>query len=511
VYNVLLVDDDRMDLQGLLQLIPWPNLQMNVIGTASDAYAALEIARLHKVDLLVTDIKMPVMTGLELAEQIVELHPRIRIVFISAYEDFHFAKQAIALNASGYITKPYANQELMQVLERVGIELGKDEQNKLVLLSETIRKWLEGKLGGDPAIARLKEFGLALRQQELSVGLIEIDDLWRINSDPNHPAHGKIHETAGRITAVCSRFGLPLACPMDNNRIGVILDQPAPLAALEGILEQIGKQESFTVTIGFGSGVMSPDRVYASYMEAAEALSCKLFYGKNRIIQPNRTQSAHQANAADLESIFEALFVAASRYELVRIDQCVCALFAYAAELNGKIKANHFAMFILSKMDSYLSKLHAGLFDLSGLDFRAFDLLAQLETIDDMLSLFRRLMFEVSELLWERKQKKGRRLIEEVETFVRSRLADKLTLRDVADQFAFSPNYFGQMFKEETGEKFTEFLIRLRIEKARELLQDPKLKVFEVAHRVGFKKIANFSLQFKQTYGLSPGDYRKQC
>ncbi|MBB6671634.1 response regulator [Cohnella nanjingensis] len=510
MYQVLLVDDDRIDLEGLVRLIPWERLRMQVCAVASDAYEALDLAAVHPVDILVTDIKMPIMTGLELAERIVKLYPAVSILFVSAYEDFHFAKQAIALNASGYVTKPYDNRELVSALERIQGELDKERQRQPMLVGETIRQWLEGMLDRQAFAAGLREYGLTLGARHPAVAIAEMDDLWQINADPAHPFHGRIGEAAWQIVRACGEAGMPLACPLDNHRVAVVLDRPDYAEALTELVKTVEAREPFTITVGIGAPVEDGD-VRGSYLQAAEALTCKLFYGKNRTIDIRMAKSNnHQSNASDLDGLFEGLFVAASGYDLPRIDDGVEALFRYAAELNGRIRANHFAMFVLSKLDAYLNTLNVELLDLPGTDWQAFDVLARLETIAEMKIWFRRRMFEASELLHKRKLKKGR-LIEEVEAFVRERLSDRLTLRDVADRFAFSPNYFGQMFREETGEKFNDFLTRLRIEKARELLRDPKLKVFEVAHQVGFKKIANFSVQFKMAYGLSPGDYRKQC
>ncbi|MBB6729807.1 response regulator [Cohnella zeiphila] len=510
MYQVLLVDDDRMDLEGLVRLIPWESLGMAVCGTASNAYDALDLAEGRPVDLLVSDIKMPAMTGLELAERLASFHPGARFLFVSAYEDFHYAKQAIAIHASGYVTKPYDNRELVSALERVRADLDKERKRKPMLVADAVREWLEGEREAEAFEGALREYGLALGARAPAVGIAEIDDPWRIHADPEHPYHGRIGEAVRLIVRMCGEAGYPLACPLGDHRVAVILDKPEGAARMEELVTAVGAREPFTITVGIGRPGAGGD-VRESYRQASEALSCKLFYGKNRTIEtaPARRHE-HRTNAADLDGLFEQLFVAAAGYDLPRIEDGVEALFRYAALLNGKIKANHFAMFVLSKMDAHLGTLNVGLLELPEADWQSFDELARLETLDEMRMWFRRRMLEVSELLQERKTKKGRRLIEEVEAFVRGRLADRLTLRDVADRFAFSPNYFGHLFKEETGEKFTDYVTRLRIEKAKELLGDPKLRVFEVAHQVGFKKIAHFSVQFKQVYGLSPGDYRKQ-
>lgn len=109
-----------------------------------------------------------------------------------------------------------------------------------------------------------------------------------------------------------------------------------------------------------------------------------------------------------------------------------------------------------------------------------------------------------------KKQSKSRRLIEPIEQYIHSRLAEDITLREIANKFSYSPNHMGYLFKEQTGESFNEYLVRNRMEKAKELLLEPKYKIYEVADQVGYKSLAYFSRLFREHYGFTPGDYRKQ-
>ncbi|WP_454192798.1 helix-turn-helix transcriptional regulator [Paenibacillus sp. Marseille-Q7038] len=109
------------------------------------------------------------------------------------------------------------------------------------------------------------------------------------------------------------------------------------------------------------------------------------------------------------------------------------------------------------------------------------------------------------------KQKKHAKVIGQVIHYIEEHLHLNVTLREVADELCFSPNYLGAIFKEETGKSYNEYIIALRMEKARDLLRDPKIKVYEVADRVGYRYMPYFSRQFKETYGMTPIEYRRKA
>jgi YesN/AraC family two-component response regulator len=106
--------------------------------------------------------------------------------------------------------------------------------------------------------------------------------------------------------------------------------------------------------------------------------------------------------------------------------------------------------------------------------------------------------------------KPSRKIVAEMIRYLNGRLGDNLTLRDVADAFGFSPNYLGTLFKEDTGVNFSDYLIASRLDRARELLDDPRLKIYEIAEKVGHKNLPYFSKQFKERFGMTPGEFRKQ-
>lgn len=154
--------------------------------------------------------------------------------------------------------------------------------------------------------------------------------------------------------------------------------------------------------------------------------------------------------------------------------------------------------------------MHEDLFRMLGIELKNLDVLLQFETMDDIFSWLRMKVFEISEQLKFRKSSKNGRLVEEIIDNIRERVHENITLRDMANRFSFSPNYLGVLFKEETGYNFSDYVIKLRMERARELLVSTKLKIYEVASQTGYQYLPYFSRQFKEMYGMTPLEYRRK-
>jgi len=123
MYKVLLVDDEVLDLEGMRAFIPWTDLGMEVSAAVNNGFDAYEVLERERIDILVTDVRMPNMTGLELTKRGLTLQPHLKVIFVSGYQDFQFVKQALSLQACNYVLKPTDDDELIESLEKIRGEL----------------------------------------------------------------------------------------------------------------------------------------------------------------------------------------------------------------------------------------------------------------------------------------------------------------------------------------------------------------------------------------------------
>lgn len=522
MYKVLLADDEQLDLDGLRRFTPWEELGMEVAAAVNSGFAALDVMSRQTIDILVTDIRMPNMSGLELARQAAELRPGLKIVLVSGYADFQYAKQAIEMSACSYVLKPVDDDEMAQALrtaaqtldrERLGDSLEQTfRQSAPYMKDELLGRLLEGRADGEAARSLLEQYGLDRIPFPAAVVLFEIDDLdVRLRAYPEEERPAAMRRWLDELLGITRSLGLDYGCRADGRRIALLLPEPDQVSAPERIIADMKTRAGLSVTAGLGEPAAGLADVHRSYIQAEELLGCKMFYGKGRLISPSVRDPGVARDSAELGALLNDMFSAISRYELVRLVDAIRDLFLLAAGVGTKHAVYHFVLHAIAKLDDYLREFNENFYDLTGTEFRSMELLFSFETTEDMQSWLRRKAFAISERLHLKRVKKNRRLIEEIKQYVETRLDQTVTVRDAANRFSFAPNYLGHLFKEETGVNFSDYVTARRLEKARRLLQNPNLKVYEVAGLVGYRSLPYFSRHFKEVFGMTPGEYRRRC
>lgn len=524
MYKILLVDDEYLVFEGLKRLIPWQEIGLEIVGQAMDGFSALEFLRLNKVDLLLTDVKMPIMSGLELSEKALTLQPDLSVVFLSGYENFHYAKKALELNAGGYVLKPINYKELIDVLTTTVHQLRKRgdqaaresryQESLPYLKNDLLHQWLEGETGKDEFVNLIGEDTSVLWNHQFSVAVIEMDDIsWKLNNYSTEQKAEMIKKMTRMITDKLEDSRLGMYCKLENYRIAYVMYADLPIAQphMEALLEEFNLHCSLSITVGLGCCVNELNDVPLSYKEAKEALSYKMFNGKNKILSLTAmNKQVGEREKSYLEDQLQLLFSAISEYRLVDIHDILERLFTLARRLVYKISVYNFALYVVSKLDAFLHSLNEDLFNLLGWELQDLDVLFQFETVDDIESWLRRRVFEVSELLQSKLNKGKRKLIQQIEEYLEQHIEDNITLRELGEIFLLSPNHLGFLFKEESGETYSDFHNRKRMERVKQMLDDPRLKIYQIAERMRYRNMTYFHRQFKDYYGISPGDYRKK-
>jgi len=215
--------------------------------------------------------------------------------------------------------------------------------------------------------------------------------------------------------------------------------------------------------------------------------------------------------AADVDGILRELFACMMEYDLVGIDDHMSRAFDAVRLTDTRMTAYNFTLHLFAELDKQFRTLGENLYDILSWDYTNLDVLFRFETLDDIKSWTRRRLFELSELMMRKKLQRGnRKIVYDMADYAEARIGDKVTLRELSQVFGFTPNYLGHLFKEEFGETFNEYMARKRMEKACELLADPTIKIYEISDRVGHKNIIYFNRQFKDTYGMTPTEYRNK-
>ncbi len=517
--RVLLVDDEVVDLEWLKRRIVSSGLDIRVTGTANSGFQALSMLEAEQVDIIVSDIRMPIMSGIEFARKAKTIHPDIKILFISGHEDFGYAKEAIQLHASGYLLKPVEDQELHQALASLcGLVEREREQSRsfsetLSLVNEQLLlRWFED-AAPSSAETHIRSLLEPLLRNGSAAALVEIDDLeWKLRDLPEETRRQQTAHIAQQVRAVLMNAKLGMLIGAHANRFVLVTAVPEGrhVGMLEELVLEVRRTAVHTVTIGVGPYTSDEAGLHASYRQAQAALSAKWLLGKNRLILGETVVAAQDGPITGIDHMVDRMLEAIAEYDLVAIDDCLLDLFNKEMPVTRKQEVYERIIRITSKLHADLQQRSENLYELLEWESHQPDVLFQFETIHDVLSWLRRRFFELSELLYAKKQRQKRKRIEAVLQYVEENLEKKLTLKEVAASFDFTPNYLGLLFKEEAGVLFSDYLIERKTARVCELLRDPALKIYEIADRMGYKNIIYFNRQFKQATGMSPGEYRKK-
>ncbi|MCM3746324.1 response regulator [Paenibacillus pasadenensis] len=520
--TILLVDDEAIDLEWLkVRVAGSGQSSLRIAGTARSGFAALKIMEQERIDIILSDIRMPIMTGTEFAHKAKEINPSVQIVFISGHEDFSYAKEAIKLNASGYLLKPVEDSELQDTIAKLCAKVLADREASTsvteatsLMQREVLLRWFRSPSPWQTDERRLR-FLEPLLQGGAAAALIEVDDLERKTQSYTPEQQRKLaFDVEQFIAGYVETEQLGIAMNGLDNRAVLLATCGEELyrTALEDMIRSFREQFDFTMTIGIGRFATEPEVLHDSFAEAESALNMKWVLGKNKLILHHGSDlSFNTGLSAQADAIVDEMVPAMLEYDLVTIDDCLIRLFGQSDTAALPKTASYDLIFrVTSKLHADLKNMGENLYELLNWESHMPLELFEFETIQDLVSWLRRRFFEVSELLFMKRRRQERKLIGDITRYVEERLEHKVTLREVAAKFDFTPNYLGQLFKAETGVAFSDFLNDMRMKRACALLDDPLMKVYEIAERIGYKNIIYFNRQFKQIMGMTPGEYRKK-
>ncbi len=524
--KVLLVDDEPFIVQGLSVLIDWQKEGYEIVAMAADGKEALEYLKKNKVDLIIADIKMPVMTGLELLETIrKEQISDAYFVILSGYSDFTYAQQAIRHKCMDYVLKPVEKEELTTILRKVArmSENTKiDEQNQKILERAYLARNVLALLFGKYDRLNLE---YVKNHMHLSEGIRYIDIEFYDLKEAEEQEDGELRQLQRRLYQACMDY-------LKEDDVHCIFDV---------------SQDEKSYDIGF---------LYCDYMAAKEECSEEEYlqnFRKNleTVLQhPVRMLAGKKVNdisavaksysAACVLNSLEAFRVKKDIYyyeEEVQINQggivlCKQSLDALIAsiEQNNKAQIRGSVEQLYEEMkqmgvvgDTVNLNINYLLFQLIHLATEQDDCVNQEEILHYISeSAFEegimrgsnvhlaRFACEYAEYLAQLRKNVSRGVLAEIEREVRDNYAQNLTLRELSQKYFVNSAYLGQLFRKKYGQSFKDYLNNYRIEQAAARLLRTDDKIYQIAQDVGYKDLDYFINRFIAAKGCTPAKFRKQ-
>lgn len=526
MYTVLIVDDETLVRRGVASMIDWASLGFTTVFEAEDGMDALEICRNNKVDLVLTDIVMPFMDGLELSGILGQEFPDIQIVILTGHEDFEYAKQSVDLGVKNYILKPVgANtlyEKMQEICKRLYVETSQKKyiakmksqlHRSMPVLQE---KFLYSLVCTEHIMRsdikeRIKTLELPLHSKTYAVSIVEMDLSQIDKSDMElyiFTAKNIIQDCVGKGHCVFD----------DNNKVIIVFNleyyEEEPHETFYRTLQVVQKAVYSTLkvnnTCAIGSIVGSVYELNTSWKEANTALDCKYSLGVNRVYDINDLdyieKSFYYPSEEIKKLIYTIKFMTMSDIELA--VEAVCAILSKSQNLSS----SNIKMIFIEILTNLLKELSGVKQVKSEIWNEGFSLYNELEQINSIEQIKEKLLNysnKVAIQLHQSQQNSGEIIIQNTKAFMEKNYTDEsITLSKAAEEVSISMGYLSALFKKETGENFTEYLTNIRMEKAMELLRTTDQKAYEIAYAIGFSNPHYFSICFKKYSGLSPSEYR---
>lgn len=530
MYKVIIVEDEMLVRIGLKSSVDWQRYGMEVIADLPDGQAAWEVYERERPHLVITDIRMPRMDGMELISRIREQDKETRIVVLSCLEEFDLARKAVALGVSNYIVKlTMTEEEIGGVLEGVGEELRQQERPaaleepelstaNLALLKEKMLKdfLFYGIFNADEFGSFAKRHGLRLEPGRLTAVVMELDRYPQLREkfkdEQGHLIQMTLMNLLGELTQGHKRGE---AFHLDEKRylllfsFGDLTSEQAIQQELQVVLNHIREtiRTYFNGSASFGISTVQGGyrQLPKLYAQAQQALEGKFLAGIGQLHWPDRRPSTQQVRQllAELRE-HEALLALLSPMKRQEYESFIDSL---EHGLDGPRKPLELALLQLTQW------LGTALYDdVPGEKALLVSITEQLEQADTLPDLLGQVSGYASELAEQsRSQLHMSSEITKAIQYIKQHYMHNISLQMVADHVSLSLSYLSNLFKKELQISFVDYLNRYRIERAKELLTRTQLKSYDIAVQVGFSpEYTYFSKVFKKVTGLNPNEYRRQ-
>lgn len=531
MFKLMIVDDELLMRVGIRSMVDWETHGFTIAGEASNGEEALELALEVEPDLIMTDIKMPKMDGLQLIRAASKQLRACKYVILSYFNEFQFAQEALRLGAIDYLIKnEITSSGLIQLLKVVHRKLMEDKvyisnndhvphaTESLSHLKENLFKdIISGLLDDEEAVSKAEQLRVRLRSDSLQVVKLRIDNFKTVRK--------KYVEKDERLLRFSVMNMLEEMIPNKWNREVVIESSSDYLLIINTLQDEgrCGREKivklcetiqqamkdfmNLSLSIGISTVVQNLKCLRNAYREAELALQSRFFAGAGHIFvyKQSERKDRSQTAGAMLHDHWEEMLRKAlhSHKEEKFIDLLHDIRRQLTAQNAGERQIRETYIWLTEIISTELSYL-CGL-RLPEEDKLPYEAVLSAETWDEIHSI---LIHYVRRCFTRSHQMPVKSYADLAADFIKRYYAEEITLMSVANQINVNPSYLSRLFKQEKGENFVSYLTRVRMERAKSFLESGKYKVSEVADRVGYHNYPYFSKIFKKIVGMSPEEYR---
>jgi two-component system response regulator YesN len=520
LFKLLVVDDEAIEREALKFIVKNSNLEISEVMEASNGQEALAIAEKFNPDIVTLDILMPGLSGIETGQILKERNPELKIIFVTAYDSFEYAHEAIKIGVEDFIVKPGSDEQIVEILRSCIVQLEEEQQKKRqreslevkinqisgFLENEFVNSVVNGEIDEQHAADYLK---FMLDEFEEGFGVVIDIDFIKGNSINRTSKNMVRKELAQKLSELLGK-DIRFMVHHSKNTIHILFFGYSPVMrnhcvrliedGIRMLDEDLNEQIAAKLYYGFGAPYNSISQLWKSFAQAkAAARNMQLSILEN---SDDRKPSANSLEITE-DELWHSIINGNEEAVVQKADHILDNIIFASNDVNEAKILKLYEFFIL--MSRYLnreSQLKRAVPD------NVFDDLKNIETMGEARKYIHGYLFEVFEALKEQRSNPTPVILDKVIRFINQNYHENLTLEDVAYEAGFSTYYFGKLFKKTFGVTFIDYLTSLRIARAKELLKDPLLTVKDVTYRVGYMDPNYFARVFKKTEGITPTEYR---
>lgn len=492
LYKVYLLDDEPFILEGLKYIVPWEEYGFEIVGSSSNGEDGFNNIKNKDIDLIITDIMMPKMTGLELMGKLKKEKYNTNFLVLSAFQEFKYAKEAINMGAENYLLKPIDTEELSNNLKSIYEKIKKKEENILDknIVKNNLLKKLIIENYEENILDKLKALNIEFSDNKYCIINIEISD--------------KLYNIEDIISKLSKDKSI--SCVRNKSNVYLIIDEEN----IEDIMMELIELKSHMINtkgpilyISVGAFVNNIKEINSSFKTCMEVNEYKMIYPNKSWIKIYKEKLImNEYDSLEFEELKKIL----GNKEFSKTEEYISSIFTklkYDEKLTPKqIKMKSIEIFL--NVYNYFNESKV-IKDLH----KYFDYIVNNNnTVDDIqIQLVNMLRYIQSKL--EQTEKSMSPVIIKLLDYIEENYKYDLNLKEISDKLNINSIYLGQLFQREIGILFSDYINNFRVNKAKKLLSDTSLKASEIGVLVGYTNKNYFYRKFKNIAGLTPSEWRK--
>lgn len=541
--KIFLAEDEVVVRETIKRMIPWEELGFELVGEAADGEMALPLLIRQQPDLLITDIKMPFMNGLTLARLAKKEIPGLKVVILSGYDDFNYAKQAIGIGVEDYLLKPITKNALIERLSEIRSRYEHEKTQKeyyekfqremQAYEKNSSRDFFEALVGGSmdmmEVYKRAEKLGLDIVAEAYNVLIFTMncDEDFSGQRDEYSSWEAESLELlenffAGHSSAMLFRSNIfSYGVLLKGQRETIEENTRACVDEIRKILSrQDGRREWF---LAVGQSVERLSQIQKSYHTASRVFSQRYLYDENILYYDEMETMEHPGGQAetednaylqkvDVNALNPAILQKFLSNGLQEETENFVKDYFYAIgqePMESLVFRNYVILNVRFSVISFIKGLGCDTNEMESADTE--EVLAESgKNMESAIAYAKKMISQAIEIRDQNSGNKNRSILKTAVDFIDSHYMDEeISLNTVANVANVSSNHFSALFSQNMGQTFIEYLTTLRMNKAKELLRCTGMRSSEIAGEIGYKDAHYFSYLFKKTQGMTPSDYRK--